>query len=189
MSGKNNIVDAYVRIILKHEGGYVNDPSDPGAETYCGISRKHHAGWGGWAVLDEKRHPIPTNSFFPELDKKVVEFYEENYIDSPMNVRAIMRLNVNLGIQVLDFGVNAGISRSAKLLQKILNVTQDGQVGPNTLAALERKNTDGVTSDFRDGRIAYYNFLASKHSWAKKFIHGWKKRVNESPSLLAKELA
>ena len=40
---------------LRHEGGYVNDPKDPGGETYKGISRKNHPDWEGWNIIDEKK--------------------------------------------------------------------------------------------------------------------------------------
>ncbi|HBF18469.1 MAG TPA: hypothetical protein DDW81_00145 [Cryomorphaceae bacterium] len=39
------------------EGGYVNDPSDYGRETYRGISRRWHPYWEGWKIVDEVRPP------------------------------------------------------------------------------------------------------------------------------------
>jgi hypothetical protein len=52
--------------IKRYEGGYGNDPSDAGGETYCGISRISHPNWPGWQFIDQNR-PIRYNKIFPEL--------------------------------------------------------------------------------------------------------------------------
>lgn len=56
-----------LEMVLKHEGGYVCDPSDPGGETYKGVARNMHSGWTGWMEIDlAKKEPgFPAN-----LDKK-----------------------------------------------------------------------------------------------------------------------
>lgn len=40
-------------ILIKHEGGYVNDPDDKGGETYKGIARKFNPDWKGWKIIDK----------------------------------------------------------------------------------------------------------------------------------------
>ena len=189
MSKVSNVIKAYVKVMLRHEGGYVDDPSDPGGETYCGISREHHPDWKGWEKLDKEDRPININSFFPNMDNDVIDFYMKNYVTSDMNVEEVAKLNVNLGMQLFDFGVNAGVSRSAKLLQRIVKVGQDGQVGPKTIAAIAAMGSDEVAARFVRGRISYYKSLASRHTWAHKFLRVWNKRVTENARSLAEALA
>lgn len=179
MGKKSNVLKAYVAILLKSEGGYVNDPDDPGAETYCGISREHHPDWKGWESVDKEKHPIEVNTIFSDLQDDVIDFYNQNYIKSNMNIEGIAKLNIGLGMQVLDFGVNAGASRSAKLLQRLLHVSPDGKVGKNTLAAIAQTNTDELAGRFRNGRLSYYTSLSKNHMWAKKFLYSWKKRIRD----------
>ena len=46
------------QLVIAHEGGYVNDPDDPGGETYKGVARKIHSKWEGWQNIDIlKRQP------------------------------------------------------------------------------------------------------------------------------------
>ena len=37
--------------VMSAEGGYVNDPDDPGGETYKGVARKMNPRWSGWAIV------------------------------------------------------------------------------------------------------------------------------------------
>jgi len=41
-----------LQMVLQNEGGYVNDPNDPGGETYKGIARKMNSNWIGWQLID-----------------------------------------------------------------------------------------------------------------------------------------
>ena len=68
--------------VLKHEGGYVNDPDDKGGETYKGISRKNWKVWSGWKIIDNSK----SLANFPKclyvntlLNEYVVDFYKRNF--------------------------------------------------------------------------------------------------------------
>ncbi|MDX2189374.1 MAG: glycosyl hydrolase 108 family protein [Bacteroidota bacterium] len=65
--------------VLKNEGGYANNPSDPGGETYKGIARKIFGKWDGWVNIDaKKRNPNFRNLLEsdPDLQAKVKHFYK-----------------------------------------------------------------------------------------------------------------
>ena len=47
---------------MRNEGGYGNDPQDPGGETYRGIARKFHSKWEGWTTIDALDHDNPDNA-------------------------------------------------------------------------------------------------------------------------------
>ena len=70
--------------VLSHEGGYVNDPDDPGGETYKGVARKMNSKWDGWLHIDmlKKQSGFPANlDKDSDLQEAVRSFYEVNYWD------------------------------------------------------------------------------------------------------------
>ena len=74
-----------------------------------------------------------------------------------------------------DYGVNSGISRAAKVLQRLLGVEADGEIGPNTLAAAAHSDPAKVIGQMCDERLA---FLQGLKTW-KVFGSGWGRRVRE----------
>ena len=51
------------QLMIVHEGGYVNDPDDPGGETYKGVARKIFSKWDGWTKVDtlKRQANFPAN--------------------------------------------------------------------------------------------------------------------------------
>jgi lysozyme family protein len=79
-----------------------------------------------------------------------------------------------LDLEVFDFGVNAGPSEAVKMLQKIVGVTQDGSIGPITLAALGQLKPKDVIGRYSDARLAFYKALNNP-----EFEQGWANRVSQ----------
>lgn len=147
--------------VLRHEGGYVNNPKDKGGPTNKGITlatfRKYVK--PGGTVDDLKRI----------TDAQVAKCYRSIYWDG---VRGDA-LPSGLDYAVFDYAVNSGVSRASKAIQTILGVTVDGDIGPKTILAA--RSTDGVKiiNALCDQRIA---FLKSLSNWAT-FGGGWQTRV------------
>lgn len=89
--------ETLVALVLKHEGGYVNDPDDLGGETKYGITKRRYPD------LDIKNLTI----------KQAIEIYKKDFY-IPMQVEKIE--DINLAFQYFDMGVNAGMSRAKKIL-------------------------------------------------------------------------
>lgn len=142
-----------ITVVLKNEGGYVNNPKDPGGETKYGICKKSYPN------IDIKNLTI---SKAKEIYHK--EFWEQIKGDSMPKAIALC---------VLDFAVNSGVSRSIMFLQKIAGTTADGKIGPQTLSKIE--NTKEFIDKFCDLRLAFLSNLKT----FKTFGKGWTKRVNE----------
>ena len=83
-----------ITAIIKAEGRYDNNPSDPGGETYCGISRVYHPAWAGWATIDKAKQEdeeqldrtslsekLSNDVLFEELQEAVYGFWVE-YLSS-----------------------------------------------------------------------------------------------------------
>lgn len=131
---------AIVSGVVAIEGGYVNNPADPGGETNHGVTVR---------VARESGYDGPMREMPVEFAQQV---YARNYIERP-NFHRVVAMSPAVGEKLVDAGVNAGHSRSSRWFQEALNqlsrggadyprVAVDGQVGSQSLAAyraLERK--------------------------------------------------
>lgn len=165
--------EKFFNIIELVEGGYANVKDDLGKETYKGITRKNHPNLTVWSSLDrlstlkEKKAYTPSES---ELDE-IKSIYHKNYYEK---LKCDHYNNELLAAHIFAFGVNAGTSRAAKLLQKVLGITQDGIVGQQTIGTANIKN--GVAQCFINEILNYYNSIGK--GTQAKFLKGWLSRVN-----------
>lgn len=118
------------KITRKIEGGYSNDPADYGGETFKGISRKAHARWPGWPVVDafktsdsEWQSKALANA---ALSTKVQAFYKERYWDW---FRLEQCQDQRVANEIFDTAVNLGRRRAAEYLQRCLNTLRDRGMG------------------------------------------------------------
>ena len=174
---------------MGHEGGYVDDPTDAGGETYKGVSRKYNPSWFGWALIDQaKDEPnFPDNlGGYAGLDEAVEDFYKDKYWD----VNLLDEFPQATAEEMFDTGVNMGIGRAARFLQTSLNymnrngglfadLVVDGKIGGKSLDALSKCEKD------EDVLLAMLNTLQGKHYMnymdkspsQKKYARGWFRRV------------
>tara|TARA_B100002019_G_scaffold217335_1_gene190033 strand:+ start:385 stop:909 length:525 start_codon:yes stop_codon:yes gene_type:complete len=153
-----------LKIILHHEGGYVNHPKDPGGETNLGVTKRVYEEWGG--TKDMKDLTV----------EDVAPIYKKNYWD---RVKAD-QIPEGLDLCVFDWAVNSGTGRAAKKLQGMIGTTVDGGIGPNTLKALKLYcDTEGVESaisTYTDIRQEFYESLSTFDTFGK----GWTRRNKET---------
>lgn len=174
---------AYFPTLLKHEGGYVNDPVDPGGATNKGVTI------GKFKECAQKYLGIePTIENLKALtNEQAAKIYKPEYWDTALCDQIELQ---QLAEIVCDHQVNAGVKRGSELLQNILNqlgadpaVKVDGDVGPGTMAALKKADQKEVYRRFKQGRIEYYQKLVVRRPELGKFLNGWLKRVNAFPDL------
>ena len=155
--------DAALDAVLKHEGGFVNHPADPGGMTNLGVTKKV---WEEWVGRESSEKEMKS------LKKVNVYFlYKRKYWDK------VSGDNLPAGVDqaVFDFAVNSGPGRSAKMLQRVLKVTEDGAIGPQTLAKAASVDGKKLIADYNSERLA---FLRSLSTW-DTFGRGWERRVTE----------
>ena len=146
-----------IEVVLHHEGGYVNDPDDPGGETNFGIAKRSHPD------VDIKNL---TKDGAKEIYKEV--YWDKNKVESlPENLRHI----------AFDMYVNQGKSRGVKILQQAANakgagLKVDGGMGPMTIKAMDGVELQRV----RAYRIKYYADLVTRKPDLEKFYFGWFRR-------------
>lgn len=173
------------------EGGYANDPKDPGGETYRGISRVHNPNWPGWHYVDEaKKLPdFPANlKQNVTVDGLVMQFYQGIWDRLPCSM-----LSQKLAEVVFDTAVNMGERRAIGFLQEALNalncngaywsdVTVDGQYGPKTAAAVvaivqDRDESDLLGKVYAVIRGDFYLEIMKKNPGHEAFARSWFRRV------------
>jgi len=167
MENSSDKFDKIVEDVLKHEGGYVNDPQDPGGETNLGVTKRVYEDFGG--TKDMK-----------DLTREDVEpIYKKNYWDRVKGDD----LPAGLDLCVFDFGVNAGTGRAAKYLQTMIGTVADGGIGPNTLKKLndyvEEHGIEDAIKNYQSDRQKYYESLSTFDTFGK----GWTRRVDETTEL------
>jgi len=152
--------DECLKMLLHHEGGYVNHPSDPGGETNLGVTKKVYQEWGG--TKDMKDLTV----------EDVSPIYKKNYWDRCK----CDDLESGVDWVVFDWAVNSGTGRSAKAIQKICGAAQDGAIGPKTLALIGTQNTQYVIEEFGKIRQDFYESLKTFDTFGK----GWTRRNKET---------
>lgn len=137
------------------EGGYVNDPRDPGGETIYGITRRDHPqAWANGTPTLEQAKAIYAKLYWTPVKAD--------------------QLPWPLALFVFDAAVNQGVGTAIKLLQKTVGTVQDGVLGNNTLAAINRANQTELCSMFLADRALRYtgtrNFDVYGRGWFKRLF-------------------
>lgn len=148
-------------VVLKHEGGYVDHPKDPGGATNLGVTHR--------TLADHWGRPVTKQDVRGLTQADVEPIYRKGYW---FPVQADY-LPAGVDLAVFDFGVNSGPSRSAKYLQGVVGAAQDGKVGPKTLIAVQQKDGKDVIQKLCAQRLA---FVQGLRHWAT-FGRGWSRRV------------
>jgi len=156
--------DRSFKLMLSSEGGYVNHPSDPGGRTNLGVTQAVWENWVGHTVTEKEMRALTPEKVEPLYKRK---FWDACRCDD---------LPSGVDYLVFDMAVNAGVGRSAKLLQRVLGVAQDGAIGPLTLAAAQQMNTSDLIDEFSRVREEFYRSLPT----FGVFGTGWLNRVEHS---------
>ena len=156
--------DEALKAILKHEGGFVNHPKDPGGMTNLGVTKKVWEEWVGKTV-DEK----DMRALTPEV---VAPMYRKKYWDA---VRGD-EMPDGLDYLMFDFAVNAGPGRAIRIMQKAVGTNPDGAIGPKTMQALKEANQAELVAKFSAEKEAFYRSLPTFGTFGK----GWLRRVAET---------
>jgi lysozyme family protein len=148
-------------LVLKSEGGWVDNPNDPGGETNLGVTK---------AVWEEYiGHPVKTMKTLTKDD--VAPLYEQKYW-RPCYGEVLPR---GLDFVVFSMGVNAGPGRSIKLLQSSIGCVPDGVIGPATRTLIFVSNSANLIAKFSETRREYYRSLKTFPIFGK----GWLSRVDK----------
>ena len=179
-------VESIAAEIVRREGGYVNDPDDPGGATNHGVTIHTMRSLGMDLNGDGKVDTVDVRGLSRD---QAVQIYVRHYFQKPR----ISQLPECLQASVFDMQVNAG-SNAIRILQRLLaafgnTLNADGVIGPATAQAAARAN-DMAPGHLRDAygiaRRNYYYRLADKRAASRKYARrrdggkgGWITRAEE----------
>lgn len=143
--------------LVENEGGYSNNPADPGGETMWGITQRVARSHGYAGSMRE----LPL-SIARAIAK--AEYWDPVKGD---------QLPEPLGFQVFDGAYNSGVAQASKWLQQAAGVTADGVIGPATLAAVAAAPALSLVAKYNAARLL---FLAKLPTWPS-FGKGWANRI------------
>jgi len=174
-----------------NEGGYANNPSDRGGETYAGIARKFWGSWPGWKYIDKYKADyakakmagktklslagwINASARVPSEPVRdlVVGFYKKEFWDA----NKLDQINdQQLANSIYDFGVNSGKGRAVQFLESIFGVIKDGIMDPTVIKLTNAADSERTLTEYNAMRRAAYL------SWAKgdqaQFLTSWLRRL------------
>jgi len=161
-----------LELVLKHEGGYVDHPKDPGGRTNLGVTQRVWEDWVGHEVDEKAMRALTPAIVAPMYEMK---YWRTSYCE---------KLPRGLDLLVFSMAVNAGSGRSVKLLQDAIGVVADGVIGPRTMARINEANVETLIDNFSEARRQFYRGLKT----FPVFGRGWLSRT-DSERLEALQLA
>ena len=168
-------IEAMLAATAQHEGGWSNEPEDPGGQTMCGITIETYRAYYKNPNLTGKDLIGITRE---EADTILLNVY---FLRPKLNL-----LSGRVAPQVFDISVNSGPMQAVKILQRACNdlkprtaraLSTDGLMGPKTA---ERANSTpyGLLNDrIVERRLAFYEDLIEKNPELKVFRNGWRRRA------------
>jgi lysozyme family protein len=163
-----------LRFVLQWEGGYVNDPADPGGATNCGITQAVYDAWR--ASAKQPKQPVRQITA-----GEVEAIYRAKYWDACR----CGELPEPVDLAVFDSAVNCGVSRACKWLQEAAGVLVDGEIGPKTIAAVKAADATVIAGRVAALRDAHYARIVKANPRLAKFSKGWGNRLDSLKEVIA----
>jgi lysozyme family protein len=161
-------------LLLVHEGGYTNHPSDPGGPTNFGIT------------IEDYRRYVKVNATASDVRRMRLDeakiIYREKYWDA----QRCDELPAGVNYAVFDYGVNSGTGRSGKVLRRTLGLPVDSSTVTDAVIAGGRAADPKILiAAICEERL---RFLQALKTWPV-FGTGWGRRVAEVKSTALKMAA
>lgn len=164
----NSAFEVAFRGLIANEGGYVNDPADPGGETKYGISKRSYPDWDIKSLTLEQAKQIYYADFWKRL-------------------RCDEIVNDRIAIELFDTAVNMGRGAAVRLAQKACNLfgsalAEDGVIGPATLEEINRwarKDAQALFRAMNGFQFMRYVDIVEGREESRRFIRGWMRRVQD----------
>ena len=159
--------DKCLKMLLHHEGGFVDHPKDPGGMTNLGVTRKVYEKWVGRKVTEQEMRDLTPDDVAPN--------YKKNYWDK------VRGDDLPSGVDwvAFDWAVNSGTGRPAKAIQRCIGATQDGAIVPKTLALVSEKDPEHIIQYVTTTRQRFYERLKTFETFGR----GWTRRNSETQEI------
>jgi lysozyme family protein len=158
--------------LLRLEGGYVNHPLDKRGPTKYGVIL---------TVWQEYGHDKDGDGDIDAEDIKKLSEEDARYIAKKIFwdfFLADLIVNESLAEFIVDWGYNSGRKTVAKIVQRLVNVTIDGIVGPQTIRAINSADQELLFNALKIERKVFLNNIIKRKPDQIVFYDGWMNRVN-----------
>lgn len=153
--------------LLKHEGGFVNDPADKGGATMKGVTLStFRQFYGADKTVDDLK---------AITDTQWAEIFKKGYWDK---LKADSIQNQSIAEIIVDWGYNSGTAAAAKKVQSIVGTISDGIIGPVSLSLINTYPQRELFDKIKQARIDFYNAIVKNNPSQAKFLNGWMNRIN-----------
>jgi len=158
-----NFDQAFDRL-MGNEGGYVNNPADPGGETNWGICKRSYPDVDIKALTRDQAKAIYLR-----------DFWQRGQMD---------QYDPAIAFQIFDIAVNSGIETAVRILQRAAGVADDGHIGPVTVAAVRSFSVPEILMLIIAERLDFWRKLSTWGTFGK----GWAGRAAEDLRYAAKDI-
>ena len=163
-------------IVLGHEGGYVDHKNDRGGKTMKGVTQKVYDDF--CRVTGREAQPVKDITMV-EVELIYGGYWKDghcSYMPEPLD------------LLMFDASVNHGPGRAAKILQRVLGITEDGVIGKQTMQALHEDvvatSIDDVCHRYLDERAHFFDRIIERDPSQAVFAKGWMNRVDHLRELV-----
>jgi lysozyme family protein len=139
--------------LMGSEGGYVNDPQDPGGETQWGISKRSYPNLDIKAITRDQAKEIYRSDFWNRI-------HADELADG-------------VAFQAFDFAVNSGIETAVRCLQRAVGAAPDGHWGPETRDKATKMSETDTIMRFVAERLDFWRSLSTWYAYGR----GWAGRA------------
>lgn len=162
-----------IPIILAHEGGYVNDPDDPGGETNFGLTRTYLLG-----LPKEVLGSINVSDMRGITQTQAEAIYQTEW----WNKYSLGDFEQPIANKIFDLAVNMGYKEVAKNTQRAIQalgvkIVVDGDLGPASRKIINTLNTQKLLDEIGHQTVVFYQGLVAKNPKLRKFLNGWIRRA------------
>lgn len=159
--------DDVMQVLFANEGGVSNNAADSGGLTNMGVTQ---------VVYDNYRlqKGLPQQPVTGATLGEATEIYSEQYWAPCKGPQ----LPIPVDLCVFDAAVNSGVSRAGRMLQASVGATQDGVVGPQTLALVSQAAPVTLAGTFCDMREQFVRAIITANPSQIIFLDGWMNRIN-----------
>jgi lysozyme family protein len=156
--------DQCLERVLAHEGGYTDDPRDPGGPTNFGIT-----------IYDYRKY-VKAAATAADVRRMSLAEAKDIYRSKYWDALSCDDLPAGVDYTLFDYGVNSGIGRAGKVARRVLGLSDaDWRINSDVIAALKKSEPTKVIVSINDERL---QFLKSLRTWSA-FGVGWGRRVAE----------
>lgn len=159
--------DRALRFAFAVEGGHVHHPLDRGGSTNYGITQSTYAVWRAKCALPQQPVKFITRDEAEDIYR--AEYWRRGQCD---------RLPAPVDLVHFDACVNHGLYNAAKLLQGAAGVTQDGDIGLQTLGAVKEVDPELLAQRYIARRRKFYGEIVAAVPSQAIFLKGWLNRMD-----------